>query len=99
MRVGNPNQRAKAILGTLAFISILAAQPLGTVASADPLPPIFPSAGGPYTGTVGEPITFDGSLSTLADPNDVEMICCWDWLMENQFECIGGYPVLEHTYH
>jgi hypothetical protein len=99
MRVGNTNQRTMAILGTLALISMLAAQPLSTVASANPLPPIFPSAGGPYTGTVGEPITFDGSLSTFSDGNDVDMICCWDWLMENQFECIGGYPVLDHTYH
>lgn len=98
MRVGNTDQRTMAILGMVAFISILAAPPFWAVASAGSTPYIFASAGGPYTGTVGEPVKFDASVSYVSDGNDVATYC-WDWNQENQFECIGGSPLIEHTWH
>jgi PKD domain len=98
MRVAKANQRTMAILGTVAFLSIVAAQPFPAVASTSSEPYIFASAGGPYSGTVGEPITFDASVSYVSDGNDVATYC-WDWNGENQFECIGGGPIIEHTWH
>ena len=98
MRVRNTNQRTMAMLGALAFASILAAQPLWTVASAASSPYVFASVGGPYTGTVGEPVEFDASLSYVSDGSGIAMYC-WDWNQAKQFECIGGSPLIEHTWH
>jgi hypothetical protein len=87
-----------AILRTVAFISILVAQPFRAVASASSTPYIFASAGGPYTGTVGEAIEFDASLSYVSDGSGIATYC-WDWNKANELECIGGSPLIEHTWH
>jgi len=52
-------------------------------------------AGGPYTGVVGTPITFDASGSY--DPDGSIDSYCWDFDLDGTFVCSGD-PVCEHTW-
>ncbi len=51
--------------------------------------------GGPYKGTVGEPITFNASESRDQDGHIAEF--CWDWDWDGQFECTSK-STIQHTW-
>jgi len=96
MRVANTNLRSVVLLGTMILASTLAVCPACDEADPNSVPSIFASAGGPYSGTVGNPIEFDASLSCLSDGNDIEGYY-WDWDMSENFECVS-LPVCTHTW-
>lgn len=52
--------------------------------------------GGPYTGTVGTPITFDGSGSISPAANIVK----WEWDFDNDgiYDAVANVPTVSHTY-
>jgi hypothetical protein len=59
--------------------------------------PIFVSTGGPYRGTVGEPIEFDVSSTSNGDGAPF-VGYYWDWLGDNRLE-VSTFPVTQHTWH
>jgi len=66
---------------------------LVTIACADEPPPVpneppVADAGGPYTGTIGEPVTLDGSGST--DPDGTIVAYEWDVDGDGQFDDATG---------
>jgi len=96
MRLVNTNLRTAVLLGTLVLVSTWGLRPAWGVADPNSVPSIFVSAGGPYSGTVGAPIEFDASLSSLADGNDIEGYY-WDWDLDKHFDCFT-FPTCEHTW-
>jgi hypothetical protein len=48
-------------------------------------PYMYIDAGGPYQGTVGVPITFDGGNSFIYDGNNID-IYYWDWHLDKHFD-------------
>ena len=53
-------------------------------------------AGGPYEGTVGAPITFDGSGSY--DPDGTIVSYEWDWDSDGTYDETTASPSAEHSY-
>ena len=96
MRSANINLRTAVLLGTLVLVSTWGLRPASGQADPNGVPPIFVSAGGPYSGTVGVPIEFDASLSLLANGSDIEGYY-WDWDLDKHFECFT-FPKCEHTW-
>lgn len=96
MRVVNKNLGIT-VLGTLILVSTVSLHPVFGAADPNSVPPIFASAGGPYSGTVGVPIEFNAELSYLADGNDIKGYY-WDWDMTGNFECFT-LPKCTHTWH
>ncbi len=60
-------------------------------------PPIA-DANGPYTGTIGQSITLDGSGSSDPDPGDSIVSCEWDIDNDGQYDDATGVKVL-HTWN
>jgi hypothetical protein len=52
--------------------------------------------GGPYSGTVGKPITFDAGWSY--DPDGTIQQFCWDWDWDGEFECTSSSKI-QHTWN
>lgn len=52
--------------------------------------------GGPYEGTIGEPITFDAGRSSDMDGTITQF--CWDWDWDGQFEC-NSERTTQHTWN
>ena len=94
MRTPNIILRAPFLLGIV--ISTLCLAPAWGQADPNAVQPIFVSAGGPYYGTVGEPIEFDASLSYLADGNDIKNYY-WDWDLDGIFDSHTS-PICTHTW-
>ena len=55
------------------------------------------SAGGPYTGEVGDTIVFDGSGSF--DPDGWIVLYEWDFESDGVFDSSSAEPIAEHAYH
>lgn len=88
--------RVATVLGALIGICIVGAQPV--LAQDDPNNPyLFAHAGGPYTGTVGVPITFHSHTSYIGDGTPIEGYY-WDWDLDRNYECVT-LPVATHTWH
>lgn len=73
---------------------------VGGFICADPVA----NAGGPYTGTVGTPITFDagGSYTECSDPSSGAffgiILYEWDFDGDGTFDAAATVPTIEHTY-
>ena len=67
---------------------------IALVGAASNLP--IADAGGPYTGTVGEPITFDGSGSR--DPDGTVVLYEWDFESNGTFDYSSSDPVATHSF-
>jgi hypothetical protein len=66
------------------------------ITMTDNQPPIA-DAGGPYSGVVNNPITFDGSNSYDTDGNIIGYR--WDWTNDGTWDTIWlSYPTKAHTY-
>jgi hypothetical protein len=55
------------------------------------------SAGGPYSGEAGFPITFDASGSNT--PNQSIILYEWDWENDGIFDVITDQPTITHTWY
>jgi hypothetical protein len=54
------------------------------------------NAGGPYSGTVGTPITFDGSASISPTANIVKYE--WDFNNDGTYDATSALPTISHSY-
>jgi len=56
------------------------------------------AAGGPYSGTEGSPVTFDGSASVDEGPNSGIAEYAWDWENDGEFDTIADSALAVHTF-